>query len=227
MISIIIPCFNKSQYLKDCIGSITLNITSLKYEIIVVDDYSSDDSYNEAQLLGCQVIRNEKNLKLPTTRNKAIESCNGDFIICLDADDKIPDNYIQANYDNLIYNKVDISYSNSQCFGSSDKLYNWPPFEIGRMLQSPFIHCASMFRKEVWEVVGGYDESMVDGWEDYDFWMMAYEKGFKFKKCDTTYLLYRRGDSQFSQVHNDKDIKLQKIREYLKQKHQDLLGRSR
>jgi GT2 family glycosyltransferase len=77
-----------------------------------------------------------------------------------------------------------------------------------------------MYKKIIWSTVSGYDESMIFGWEDYDFWLRAAKEGFNFKKCNSTFLYYRQGFSQFSQVHsNDNNIKMQNIKNYLRQKH--------
>jgi glycosyltransferase involved in cell wall biosynthesis len=194
-LSIVVPCFNYGKYIEECVGSIFANKTDLTYDVTIVDDCSTDDTEKICKELFSDIpevkyIRNECNFKLPKSRNIGIENSDSDYIICLDADDALPRNYIQENYNTLKQNNVDVSYNDSQCFGTNQKLYNWP-IDPMVMKQYPFVHCASMFKREIWKDIGGYDMTLIYGFEDYDFWLRALKKGYKFQKCENTYLLYR------------------------------------
>ncbi len=194
-LSIIIPCYNQGIYLNDCLTSIFNNTTSLKYDIHIINDCSTDNTDEIIKDLQNKFkfnyIVNEVNQKLPQTRNIGIMNSDSTFIICLDADDMIPKNYIESNYITLITNDVDISYNNSQCFGIHNNLLQWPEFDLTYLRYGPFIHCAAMYRRTVWNKTN-YDKQMIYGWEDYDFWLSAAKNGFKFKKNNKTYLLYRQ-----------------------------------
>jgi len=219
--SIIIPCYNYGEYLEECVNSIINNNTSLDIEIIIIDDCSTDNSFDVAKVIAknlknCSIYRNPVNKKLPITRNIGMALSKGDYIICLDADDLIPENYIQLNYETL-KEGYDISYSDSQCFGVINKRFNWPDFDAELLKKSNFIHCASMFKRHVLEIVGGFDESFVYGSEDYDFWLMCLDRGFKFKKCKETYLLYRR--TYKSMIDKVSKYHVKEIKEKLKTKH--------
>lgn len=219
-VSVIVPCYNKKQYLEACVRSIVNNQTDLTIEVIMVDDCSTDGSYEKcvelAECYECIAIQNPTNKKASAARNLGIQASSGDYIICLDGDDIIPNNYIQANYDNIIQNEVDISYNNSRCFGDINKEFNWPPFDIERLRRGPFIHCAAMFKRIVWET-NKYDETFVYGSEDYDFWLSAAKSGFKFAKCNDTFLYYRVVDSGVTNTSNHENALL--IRKMLKEKH--------
>jgi len=223
-LSVIIPCYNHGKYLRECLQSVQDNWLSIEREVIVVDDCSTDDSFRIIKELSKEydfkIIQTLKNSKLSAVRNLGIKNCDGELIVCLDADDKLPPNYFQENYNTILLYNVDVSYNNSMMFGSLDKEINWPEFDIDILRRRPFIHCTSIYKKDIWEKLGGYDESMINGWEDYDFWLRAAKEGFKFKKCNSTFLYYRQGSSHFSQVHSGENEKLNKIRGYLRKKHQ-------
>ena len=193
-LSFIVPCFNQGIYLEDCLKSIFANRTSLKYEIVVINDCSTDNTHGIITELQTRYkfryLINETNQKLPETRNVGLRNSDSRFVICLDADDLIPPNYIEANYINLSTNSVDVSYNNSQCFGASQNLLTWPEFSLEYLRFGPFIHCAAMYRREIWEKTN-YDKAMIHGWEDYDFWLSAAKNGARFKKCNRTQLMYR------------------------------------
>lgn len=221
IISIIIPLYNHGKFLKECLDSIKKQKTNYIYEIIINDDCSTDNSYTIAKNLKDQynflLYQSPKNLKLAGCRNYAISKCNGDYIICLDPDDKIPENYIEANMRNIINYQIDVSYNNSKCFGDNNKLYNWPEFDENILRRSPFIHCTSMFKYEIWDYGNKFNESMLYGWEDYDFWLNACKNGYRFKKCNDTFLWYRQ--SSDSMTIKDTRKNQEKIIEQLRKNH--------
>lgn len=89
--SVIIPLYNKSPYVEKALGSI-MSQTFRDYELIVVDDGSTDDSFAVAQsvLSGCdfpcQLIR-QANAGVSTARNNGVTASHGDYLCFLDADD--------------------------------------------------------------------------------------------------------------------------------------------
>ena len=145
-------------------------------------------------------------------------SCTGQYIVCLDADDKIPSNYLEENYVNIIHSNVDVSYTDVRCFGISSQILYWPEFSVDNLRIGNYIHCAAMFNKNIWKLVGGYDELMTDGLEDYDLWLRFAKVGAKFKKTSKTFLWWRKlSNSMTTTLH----LKLNEVHHYLKTKHGD------
>lgn len=95
MISIIIPCYNASLTIKDAYQSIPdIRKTSLKLEIIFVNDGSSDDTPDLLKSIidldpRVKVLTNKHNQGVSEARNKAIDAAEGIFIFFMDADDKL------------------------------------------------------------------------------------------------------------------------------------------
>jgi len=223
-ISIIIPCYNLGRYLEECVDSVFFGDMINALEVIIVDDCSTDNSFEIAQKLSQKykdiiLIKNDKNLKLPATRNVGIKNSHGSYIICLDADDKIPSNYIRKNYQNIKCNDIDVSYNNSQCFGTEQTLFNWPEFSIELLRHDNFIHCSAMHKKAMWEKLDGYDENMIYGVEDYEFWIRAARAGYLFKKCNDTFLWYRK-KAEGGMLDSTGTIYKDKVLEYLRKKHE-------
>ncbi|WP_370476804.1 glycosyltransferase family 2 protein [Tamlana flava] len=103
--SVVIPLFNKEQYIKDTIGSV-LSQTFTDYEIIVVNDGSTDNSLNKVKNIKdgrIKVFENEKNLGLSATRNRGVLHAKGKVIALLDADDIWMPNYLESI--KMLYNK--------------------------------------------------------------------------------------------------------------------------
>ena len=105
LVTLCIPTHNRCEFLGRAIRS-ALNQTfdKAKYEIIVVDDGSTDrtDIILEAFKSDIKIIRNEKNLGLSKSLNKAILRAKGKYFLRLDSDD-----YINEEYINFLYTTID------------------------------------------------------------------------------------------------------------------------
>tara|TARA_B100000029_G_scaffold447200_1_gene468822 strand:- start:956 stop:2008 length:1053 start_codon:yes stop_codon:yes gene_type:complete len=100
LVSIIILNYNGQKFLKNCIDSIKL-VTKKKYEIIVVDNASPDNSgrENAAIYLDCKFILNEKNEGVPEGLNIGIKNANGEFIILMNNDVTVTENWLEEFFD--------------------------------------------------------------------------------------------------------------------------------
>jgi hypothetical protein len=76
---------------------------------------------------------------------------------------------------------VGVVYGDVEYFGDRTGRSRVPSFDLVRLVDANFIDACALFRKRVWEDVGGYDEHMPHmGWEDWDFWLRAAVKGWGF-----------------------------------------------
>lgn len=104
LISIIVPVYNVEQYVSDCVKSI-INQTYKNLEIILVNDGSTDKSYNickefETKDKRIKVI-NEKNGGVSKARNRGLEIARGNYIGFVDSDDTITEDYVELLYSTL------------------------------------------------------------------------------------------------------------------------------
>lgn len=111
-ISIIIPVFNAESYIERCLNSIIAQ-TYHDYDIIIVDDGSTDNSLNilrkyEAKYKNIRVIC-QKNLRAAAARNTGLKVADGEYIAFIDADDYIHKDYLKILHDNMIFLGADIS----------------------------------------------------------------------------------------------------------------------
>lgn len=108
--SVIIPVYNTEQYLEECIQSV-LNQTQKDIEVILVDDGSTDNSYEimlsyKRQYCNVKVFHQE-NRKQGAARNCGIENANGQYVFFLDSDDYIKPNCLEALYYYAEKNRLD------------------------------------------------------------------------------------------------------------------------
>lgn len=94
--SIIIPLYNKENYIKETLTT-ALNQSFSNFEIIIVNDGSSDNSVEQVKLFNDERIRliNQNNQGVSVARNKGIEEAKSDLIVFLDADDLWMDNHLE------------------------------------------------------------------------------------------------------------------------------------
>ena len=114
MVSVIIPVYNSSKYLKECIDSV-LNQTYKNLEIIIIDDNSTDDSVeiiNSYKDRRIKLIKLKKNSGVSICRNKGIELAKGDYITFIDSDDYWNLNKIKKQVKFIEKNNYAFIYSN-------------------------------------------------------------------------------------------------------------------
>lgn len=114
LVSIVIPCYNHGAYIQEAIDSITVDKIAYPIEIIIVDDGSSDNATHaklEAlQTAGYHVIF-QKNGGPASARNTGVANAKGQYILPLDADNKISPDYINKAMPLLLKEDIDIVYA--------------------------------------------------------------------------------------------------------------------
>lgn len=124
LISVIVPIYNSSKYLEECINSI-LNQTYRNLEIILINDGSEDDSIKICEELKEKderiIVINKNNTGVSDTRNMGIRVSKGEYIIFIDSDDIIDSNMIDLLYKAAGENNVDVVRCNYQEYNTNRK----------------------------------------------------------------------------------------------------------
>jgi glycosyltransferase involved in cell wall biosynthesis len=184
LVSVIIPCFNDGRYLSETLESVESQTYS-NIEIIIVDDGSTDPTtislLKKIDLTTTITVIYQKNSGPSVARNRAVSCAKGTYILPLDADDTFHPTYIEKAVKELQTNRTfgavtcGITY-----FGKAHHKITLP-LEIIKekdvVLQNR-APVSSLFRKECWEEVNGWDETMKMGFEDWDFWIRVCAKGW-------------------------------------------------
>lgn len=125
--SVIIPCFNSWHFMSKALHS--LENQELKcFEVVFVDDCSTDDTYNhllsyqKRSTLNVQVLRNDSNCGPGESRNKGIRMSHGEYITFMDSDDWYETDFFQLMSNKLEQTSADIVYCDFyRCFGNGRK----------------------------------------------------------------------------------------------------------
>ena len=158
-VSIIIPCFNQGEWIKEAVES-AVNQTYKNVEIVIINDGSTDNSEDVIHSL-CEkypdiVFINEKeNHGVVYARNKAIQMTSAEYILPLDADDKIAPSYVEKAVKILEENpNIGIVYSRARIFGIKNKEWKLAEFSREDILYKNCIFSSALFRKRDFEKIG-------------------------------------------------------------------------
>ncbi|MFD2873458.1 glycosyltransferase family 2 protein [Mucilaginibacter ximonensis] len=209
-VSVIIPCYNDGVFLKEAVDSVlACNYNDL--ELIIVNDGSDDattlDILAAYEQKGFNVITHA-NQGLGYTRNQGVKQARGHYILPLDADNKIRKGYLDKAIALLDNNVCDIVYARPFFFGEDipTRKFITHEFDGDALFVGNYIDACAIYRKAVWEAVGGYDENMpVQGAEDWEFWLHCHLKNFRFKFLNEELYEYRvSGNSMITKISEEK-----------------------
>jgi glycosyltransferase involved in cell wall biosynthesis len=199
LVSVVIPCYNQAHFLPESIASVVAQ-TYEHWEIIVVNDGSPDNTNEVAQQLAAiyskYTIRlvEKQNGGLPSARNAGIAAASGKYILPLDADDKLSSEALM----NLLLLSVQadmpcVAFGSYHMFGSEQKtVISADVYSSDRLKQINMLQVASMYAKDVWQIVNGYKEEMTAGYEDWEFWLNCQEHQIPFVGTKEIVVYYRR-----------------------------------
>ena len=182
--SVIIPLYNKENYIEKAIQSV-INQSNTDFEIIIVDDCSTDLSYEIAQKCISEkinLIKHSKNKGLSASRNTGILNSRGNYITFLDADDLWKPNYLEeikllidtfpeaklfaTNYEEVYPNNLILTPKNNADYLQPIQIIDdYFAVSLGQPL---YCACSLCVAKNVFDVVGNYNESITYS-EDIDF----------------------------------------------------------
>ena len=198
-VSIIIPAYNQAEYLGDAIQSV-LNQTYRNFELIIVNDASTDNTYEVVKQFNdprIKYILHENHRMLPAARNTGIRASSGDIIGCLDADDLYHPQKLEKHLDFLEKNPdIGITYNSRFEIDSSGNLLGIveaPPIVdlSDFVLGFPFAPSDMIARRDWLFRVNLFDESYVFYSEDLDIYCRLALAGCKFANVGGN-LNYRR-----------------------------------
>jgi glycosyltransferase involved in cell wall biosynthesis len=201
-ISVIVAAYNQERFIGRCLRSLLhQTLAHIEYEIIAVDDGSMDKTSYALELF-CdplesvvKVIKNEKNLGLPASLNRAIRAAEAPFVVRVDSDD-----FVNANFLNflLFYLETNPNADAVACdyllLDDSERV-----LERGDCMEKP-IACGIMFKKSQLLEIGLYDESFLRH-EEREL-RIRFERKYVISRLELPLYRYRRHENN---ITNDQD----------------------
>lgn len=194
LISIIVPCYNQSQFLDECLQSV-LNQTYINWECLIINDGSPDNTDEVANKWLQKDSRFKYYLKenggLSSARNYGISKALGSWILPLDNDDYISSDYLTLASKHFQNENLKVIYCNAENFGALQSPLELTDFSLEQLAKKNIIFCTAFFRKVDWNAVGGYDENLKAGLEDWEFWINILKNGGSVLKLSEVCFFYR------------------------------------
>jgi len=200
-ISVIVTNYNYDMYIERCLRSLmSQTLKRFQYEIIVVDDCSTDHSIEILKNYKDEIrlFINEKNMGLPYSANLGIKASKGQFILRVDADDFVHGYFLQMLYSTISiekeYKAVSCDYYTTDRFG--DKIKRVSSNDVP-------IACGIIYHKDALFDIGLFDEQMLAR-EDEEL-MARYLKKYKLLHLPVALYRYRDHDDNLTKNKSKMD----------------------
>lgn len=206
-LSVIVPCLNCSDYLDAALRS--LGGSNTKLEVIVISDGSPSSEIEQLRRLASAplgstgsltVLSLSRNWGLATARNVGVRYSKSPYFLLLDADNKIFGHQIDRAMEIVERNHADAAFGPLRVFGESEGIMGSVSFPPVTRMPENFLDALAIYRKGLWHSIGGFFPLSVQGHEDYDFWLSAYDIGAKVVELPFFLGEYRR--SATSMIHS-------------------------
>lgn len=199
--SVVIPAFNAADLIGDQLGALAAQVSAPAFEVVVADNGSTDRLEDEVmswrdRLPALRLVDASRGRGVSVARNVGISLAHTDRILVCDADDRVSAGWVAAMATGLSDHPLVSGPVETTLL--SGRSADWVP--IDRRTSGLFetwggrtygIGCNLGLRREVWEHVGGFDESYPAGAEEIDFAWRAGELGYRFGYVEDALLHYR------------------------------------
>ena len=210
LVTVVIPCFNEERFVGQALDSI-LKQTFADWECLVIDDASNDGSLREIWKTAAtderfRVLRHRVNSGLSASRNTGLRAARGRFVTFLDADDLLMSESLIDRVIALSNHASDPHVLGSYCGVrvspeevALDDLPGRMKFDSTQIIdlvsadsECPFNAHAPLLLTDRLRALGGFDEEMRLGAEDWDLWYRAMRNGYTFVPARYTTAVYRQ-----------------------------------
>ena len=204
-VSIVLPTFNGKRYLRQSVESI-INQIYTDWELIIVDDCSTDETSNivdEYAMLDSRiyVIHNKENRKLPASLNIGFSIAKGHYLTWTSDDNLFEKDALKVMVDYLdIYNNIYMVCGGMNYIDEAGNIIGQVlEYSDEKMYVNNCVGACFMYRKELRDAVGNYDESTFCV-EDYDYWLRVLEHFGRIMPIKKVLYKYRKHSKSLSQL---------------------------
>lgn len=209
----IIPCYNHGRFVADAARS-ALAQTGAHVSVVIVNDGSTDPE-TAGQCDACEdlletsanpdnslAVIHQDNLGLPAARNRGAAhptAYHADYLVFLDADDHV-DPLFTIKLHNAILEgeradpsaRVSHAYCREQLTGLSNTMWRVPEWDPLLLMVTNLHPVTALVKRSAFDAVGGFDESMTRGYEDWDFWLRLASRSFRGVRVREPLFFWRR-----------------------------------
>ena len=195
-VSVVVPCFNGGRFLDALMASLARQ-TFRDFEIVIVDDGSTDlgTLRKLSELKSRARVIHQKNGGLSAARNSGFRFAHADLVLPLDCDDMIEPPFLAEAVELMRNAPADVAavFCHMRLAGAARGLLE-RHFNRFDLLFTNTLPSGLLLSKASWAAVGGYDESMRDGYEDWEFHLRLMCAGYRAIELPKPYYVYSMAD---------------------------------
>ena len=201
LVSFVISAYNDEELIINSLESV-VSQTYKNIEILILDDASEDGTLLQIENFAKQhknirVYKNKKNIGLTKSLNLLIKEANGEYIARQDSDDFSNINRIREQINTM--KELDLDFCGTRAvIKQNNKIIPNLSFYLPKSLlikyKNPFVHGTLVFKKKVFEEVGGYNEKFYYS-QDYKLIIDLIQKKYKFKIIKKPYYVLNYSDN--------------------------------
>jgi glycosyltransferase involved in cell wall biosynthesis len=225
-IGIVLTGFFCGDYLAEAVKSIQLQ-EDLDWNCAIVFDPSEQGVVIDELTLKDRrfVLIQSKPLNVCAARNQGYAAIDGELLFSLDGDDLIGPHYISTLRRLMYRPEVVLAYTGTRYFGEFDGIKYDPEYSPRLLaIRNPIVSSAMIRRADFFDV-GGYDERLEIGYEDWDLWISILKRGGEVAFDPFPHFMYRqRLRSRSRQISYERETE---AKEYIFNKHRDFCWHSR
>jgi glycosyltransferase involved in cell wall biosynthesis len=191
-VSVVVPCYNGGRFIDGLLASLAAQ-TFRDFEIVIVDDGSNEETQAKLATLDPSItVLHQRNQGPGAARNTGFRAARAGIVLPLDCDDTIEPTHLEETVAALRAAPADVGFvfTELRAVGAIEKVFprKFNRFEI---LFSNKLPSCILMRKAMWQALGGYDESMRDGYEDWDFNIRMAAAGYRAIEVAKPLYVYR------------------------------------
>lgn len=208
LISVVTACYNYGRYLPDLVASLRGGLTSLGehpgqtfagWELVIVDDASTDDSWEIARGLadpwcGIHAYRRSENGGSARALNTAVRRSHGRYLYAVDADDMLEAGAVERMVAEIELSPDQLLYSDLRIMANGERGRVWQSREWAypELLERNMVPSGTVCTRVAWRDAGGYPERFARGRQDWAFAVAMAAAGYCGRRVPEPLYLYRR-----------------------------------
>ncbi len=201
LVSVVIPAYNVEKTVKETLESVVNQIYK-NLEVIVVDDGSTDSTFTIVREFAKHYsnirVFSKNNEGLPATRNYGFQFVSGEYLLFLDADDKLDITYVSSCIEQFHNNnQLDIVYTQTQFFERETGILDVIAYSKQAILRTNCFTATAMMKSENFKSIGLYDTNLKFA-EDWEMWIRMTERFDNVYKIEKPLFYYRKRHSNDS-----------------------------
>jgi len=249
-VSIIIPVFNQKKHTEKCLESIFLCGSKYTFEVIVVDNASTDGTRGYLDGLGGKIIaiHNDKNLGFAKACNQGARIVRGEYLLFLNNDTVVTNNWLDILVKELDNNKdvaivgpkllyLDNTIQQAGIVFKKNKqpyhIYHREKVEQSHVNKKRRFQCLTaacfLIRSNIFKAVNGFDEAYLNSYEDVDLCLKVGELGYGILYCPESIVYHCGGVSmgRHSRDKKNKELFLERWGQKIRVDHADFMTEDR